>query len=148
MRRYLTVLFATLLLCGCSKSEMEVKEVLLDVTPNNIAGVWRLESYDNGKSLAEGAYVYIDCVRSDRTFTLYQNVGSMFVEVKKGMYYIETDSELGAVIYGNYSTEDAHFSDWAHRYIVELTKDTMRWTAKDDREDVSVYVRATLPDFE
>lgn len=137
------------MLVACNDEPSEQPEVLIDVTPNNIEGVWMLDSYDGGATLAEGSYVYIEFVRSERTYTLYQNVGSMGVEVKQGRYYIETDAELGAVIRGTYGTDEYDYAEWAHRYIVEMTADTMRWTAKDDREDVSVYRRIeALPELE
>lgn len=131
---------AVALLCSCHTPNEEL-ERLLDVTPTNIAGVWELESYDGGATLAEGSYVYIDFVRSDRTFTLYQNIDSMEEVVKQGRYYIEIDPELGAIIRGTYGTDEYDYKEWTHRYIVELSEDWMRWTAKDDRADVSVYRR-------
>ncbi len=148
--KYLKIAFVAVaaLLGSCHNQESEPVEPLLDVTPNNIAGVWMLESYDGGATLAEGSYVYLDIVRSDRTYTLYQNVGSMGVEIKTGRYYIENDAELGAVIRGTYGTGEYDYDEWSHRYIVELTSEQMRWTAKDDRADVSVYRRVeSLPEF-
>lgn len=148
--KYLKIAFVAVaaLLGSCHNPESEPVEPLLDVTPSNIAGVWMLESYDGGATLAEGSYVYLDIVRSDRTYTLYQNVGSMGVEVKTGRYYIENDPELGAVIRGTYGTSEYDYDEWSHRYIVELTAKQMRWTAKDDRADVSVYRRVeALPEF-
>ena len=60
-----------------------------------------------------------------------------------GGFYIETDPELGAVIRGSY---DYDRGDWAHRYVVtSLTANEMVWVAKDDAEDVSVYVRTEIP---
>lgn len=142
MKRYFTLFVAVaMLLCSCKEGGEEQFESLIEVTPHSIAGLWALQSYDNGVTLAPGSYVHIEFVRSDRTFTLYQNIGSMEEEVKHGNYYIETDAELGAIIRGNYTAGDYNYADWAHRYIVEMTHDTMRWTAKDDREDVSVYCR-------
>ena len=56
-----------------------------------------------------------------------------------GRFAIETDEELGAIIYGNY---DYSVGDWQHRYIVtDFSKTQMIWTAKDDRSDISVYER-------
>ena len=119
----------------------ETTEPLIDVTPTTIAGLWMLESYENGKALAEGSYVYIEFERADRSYTLYQNIGSMFEQVKQGNYFIDTDSEYGAVIRGNYGTEGYNYFDWNSRYIVEMTANKMRWTATHDSNDISVYVR-------
>ena len=135
-------LMAVAMLTACNNDD-EYQEPTLDVTPNNIAGSWRLESWSAGE-LAEGSYVYIDFVRADRTYTLYQNIDSHQLRTITGRYYIDTDTEFGAVIRGSY---DYGNGDWAHRYIItDLTANRMVWTAKDNSEDVSVYVRADIPE--
>lgn len=142
MRRYLTILFAALTLCGCTEPNLDQSQELLEVTPTILAGIWRLESFDNGQTLVEGNFVYIEFVRSDRSYTLYQNVGSMYTQTMTGNYFIENDPELGAVIRGNYGTAEHNYFDWSHRYIVEIrADDTMCWVAKDDRDNISRYVR-------
>ena len=147
MKRYLTILFAALALCGCNKN-YEPTEVLVDVTPTNLAGVWMLESFDSGKTLAEGNFVYIEFVRADRSYTLYQNVGSMYTQTMSGSYFIEIDPAYGAIIRGNYGTDEYNYFDWSHRYIVTMTADRMRWEAKDDKQNVSIYVRVdALPEL-
>ena len=101
-----------------------------------------MQSWSGGE-LAEGSFVYIDFVRADRTYTLYQNIDSHQTRTITGRYYIDTDAELGAIIRGSY---DYGNGDWAHRYIVtNLTENSMVWTAKDNAEDVSIYVRASIP---
>ena len=135
-------LMAVVLMTACNDEDI-YQEPTLDVTPANIAGSWRLESWSGGE-LAEGTFVYIDFVRADRTYTLYQNIDSHQTRTITGRYYIETDAEFGAIIRGNY---DYGNGDWAHRYIVtDLTADRMVWTAKDNSNDVSIYVRATIPE--
>lgn len=129
-------------LISCSDDE-EYVEPILDVTPNNIAGEWCLESW-NDAPLAEGSYVYISFERADRTYTLYQNVDSAPSRTLTGRYYITTDMEFGAVIRGDY---DFGVGEWAHRYIVkDLTAKSMTWIAKDNPDDVSVYVRCEIPE--
>lgn len=147
MRRYITLLFAALALCSCVKNEAEQGEPLVDVTPVNLAGVWELTSFDNGATLQEGDYVYISFELTDRAYTIYQNIGTMYGEKRSGHYFIDTDPMLGAVIRGNYGTDEYNFFDWSHRYKVELRASTMRWTATDDSQNVSVYTRIeSLPD--
>lgn len=148
MRRYITLLFAALALCSCVKNEAEQGEPLVDVTPVNLAGVWELTSFDNGATLQEGDYVYISFELTDRAYTIYQNVGTMYGEKRSGHYFVDTDPMLGAVIRGNYGTDEYNFFDWSHRYKVELKASTMRWTATDDSQNVSVYTRVeSLPDL-
>lgn len=135
-------LMAVATMTACSDDE-EYQEPTLEVTPHNIAGSWRLAEWSGGE-LADGSYVYIDFVRNDRTYTLYQNLDSHQLRIITGSYYISTDAEFGAIIRGNY---DYGNGDWAHRYIVtDLTANRMVWTAKDNADDVSVYVRAELPE--
>ncbi len=139
---YLTLMMLAVTLCGCS-SDDEVVEPQLDVTPHNISGTWQLESWHNGAELAEGAYFYLELIRKDRCFKSYDNIESALPRYRTGEFNIETDPELGAVIRGMY---DYSGGDWNHRYIVKsLTASKMIWVAKDDPNEVSVYVRAEIP---
>lgn len=116
------------------------EELLLEVNANNISGQWELASW-NGEALDEGTYVYIDIVRNDRTYTIYQNIDSFQNVPHKvsGSYYLENNPEIGAVIRGNY---DHDSGDWGHRYIItDLTHSHMTWTAKDDPSFVQEWNR-------
>lgn len=121
------------------KTDVEVEEYL-DVNANNISGKWELAEW-NGSALTAGTYVFMEIVRNDRTFTLYQNLDSFndVPHVVTGSYFIETDPELGAIIRGSY---DHDSGDWAHRYIIrDLTRESMIWVAKDNPEFVQKFVR-------
>ena len=126
---------------SCEKNGIpEPEEPQLEVNANNISGKWELVEW-NEAELAEGTYVYIDLVRNDRTYTMYQNLDSFadVPHVVTGSYYIETDVELGAVIRGNY---DHDSGDWAHRYVVKsLTATTMIWVAKDNENFIQKFSR-------
>ena len=116
------------------------KELELEVNANNISGKWQLMEWNNA-TLAEGTYVYLDIVRNDKTYVMYQNLDSFsgVPHVVTGSYYIETDPELGAIIRGNY---DYDSGDWVHRYVVtSLTSNQMIWVAKDDETFVQTYLR-------
>ncbi len=129
----------TALMVSCTEKPVETIEYL-DVNANNISGKWELVQW-NGSSLTEGTYVYLDIIRNDRTYTMYQNMDSFtnVPHVVTGSYYIEYDSELGAIIRGNY---DHDSGDWAHRYIVkDLTADQMYWVAKDDPAFIQKFIR-------
>ena len=140
-RLFVLAMMATAVAVSCNDKEDYV-EPTLDVTPNNIAGCWSLDSWSGGE-LSEDSYVYIDFVRADKTYTLYQNIDSQYMRAITGHYFIYTDDEKGAIIRGNY---DYGNGDWSHRYVVtELTEGRMVWTALDNPADVSIYVRATLP---
>ncbi len=130
--------------CGCCSSEENEMPLYLEVTPNNIAGSWQLLSFQDGLTLAEGSYVYIDFERSDKSYKLYQNTDSFSARCITGRYNLQTDSELGTIIRGNYDYENG---DWNHRYVIRnLTKTQMVWVAVDDPSEVSVYVRASIPE--
>ena len=131
---------------SCDRNDMTEPQVeYLDVNANNISGKWELVEW-NGNALTAGTYVFMEIVRNDRTFKLYQNLDSFanVPHVVSGLYYIETDPELGAIIRGVY---DHDSGDWAHRYIIkDLTASEMTWVAKDDPEFVQKYVRVeTIP---
>ena len=117
-----------------------IQEPLLEVNANNISGKWQLMQW-NESSLNDDTYVYIDIVRNDRTYTMYQNIDS-FKDVPHkitGSYYLEVDPAVGAVIRGNY---DHDSGDWAHRYIItDLTRSHMVWTAKDDPTFIQIWNR-------
>ena len=117
-----------------------IQEPLLEVNANNISGQWQLKQW-NENTLNDDTYVYIDIVRNDRTYTMYQNIDS-FKDVPHkvtGSYYLEVDPAIGAVIRGNY---DHDSGDWAHRYIItDLSRTKMVWTAKDDPTFVQIWNR-------
>ena len=127
----------TALLVSCTEKPVETVEYL-DVNANNISGKWELVEW-NGSSLTEGTYVYLNIVRNDRTYTMYQNLDSFtnVPHVVTGSYFIEYDPELGAILRGNY---DHDSGDWAHRYIVKsLTASEMIWVAKDDQTYIQKF---------
>lgn len=129
----------TALMLSCTEKPVDTVEYL-DVNANNISGKWELVEW-NGAPLTEGTYVYLNIVRNDRTYTMYQNLDSFsnVPHVVTGSYFIEYDPEIGAIIRGNY---DHDSGDWAHRYIVkDLTADQMYWVAKDDQTFIQKFVR-------
>lgn len=139
--KFAMVMVVAAVVAACTKPDNNGL-VFLDVTPNNISGVWRMDSYDNGVKLPEGCYYYIVFDRADRTFVTYDNLGSMEAYKNSGRYDIVTDG--AAVIRGIY---DYGRGDWEHEYYVRnLTSDSMVWVATDDESVKQVYVRASLPE--
>lgn len=120
-----------------------IEEQQIEVTTNNISGSWKLSTW-NYQPLPEGNFVYIDFVRADGTYTMYQNIDSFGTRTITGRFFLYVDEELGAaVLRGNY---DHGSGDWNHRYIVQsLTATTMRLVAKDNSEDICVYERCDIP---
>ena len=127
---------------ACSKEGNRGAEYL-EVTYNNIAGVWSLQSFDNGVELGEGTYRYIVFDRKERRFVSYDNLGSMSQVKRSGRFDIYTDG--AAIIRGVY---DFGQGDWEHRYYVRnLTNERMEWVATDNENVVMVYIRAELPEW-
>ena len=134
----LTLLLSVFALASCVEKEEPI--VYLDVNAHNISGSWQLAEW-NGVSLDASTYMYVNFVRNDRTFTIYQNLDSFtdVPHIATGTFYIEADVELGAIILGMY---DHDSGDWAHRYIVkELTATSMIWVAKDNQDYIQKFVR-------
>ena len=116
---------------SCEKEETNPQPQQLEVNAHNISGQWELVEW-NGANLEAGTYVYLDIVRNDKTYTMYQNMDS-FTNVSHiitGSYHLSTDVELGAIIRGSY---DHDCGEWSHRYIIRsLTANEMIWVATDD----------------
>ena len=141
-RTMILMLSAVALFAACT-AEAPVVEYL-DVTPNNISGEWELVQWE-GKPLEEGTYFYIEFIRKDRKYVIYQNFKSIaeLPEVLTGNFNIETDVELGAVIIGMYDFDGGY---WAHDYEVNnLTRSQMEWVAVDDRNFTQKFVKCKIP---
>ena len=94
---------------GCEKDNT-YEDPGLDVSLYNIAGVWKLATWNGGTELAEGSYVYVELsYRDGNTFTIYQNLDSFGPRRITGSYSLYTDDALGAVIRGMYDYENG---DW------------------------------------
>lgn len=141
MKRIFTLMLLSLavVMGGCEKDNT-YEDPGLDVSLYNIAGVWKLATWNGGTELAEGSYVYVELsYRDGNTFTIYQNLDSFGPRRITGSYSLYTDDALGAVIRGMYDYENG---DWANRYVIrDLYEDRMTWIAVGDETNVSEYVR-------
>ena len=141
----LSIIAMTAVSCGKIIITEPEEAPQLEVNANNISGQWELVEW-NGNRMSEGTYVYLDIVRNDKTYTMYQNMDSFsnVPHVITGSYFLSTDVELGAVIRGSY---DHDSGEWAHRYIIEsLTANEMLWVATDDLSFSQKFRRvSTIP---
>lgn len=138
--KIIALAFVAVAAMACGKEDIKIEKELLEVNANNIAGKWQLVQW-NGDAMEEGTYVYLEIVRNDRTFTLYQNQDSFqnVPRILTGSYNIDVDPEAGAVIRGMYDHDNG---EWSHRYIVkELYVDEMLWVAKDDPGFTQLFKR-------
>ena len=136
-------LMLVLVLASCTRDE-ETAPQQLEVTPNNISGIWTLSEV-NGEQLPDGLYCYIEFVRRDRTYTMYQKFDSMYPRRLTGSYEITKDDYKGYILSGKY---DYGTGDWNNSYIVtELYEESMLLTADAQSGDVCKYVRCNeVPD--
>ena len=140
MKTFLKTIAFMLVLTGvfsCSPEE-DLTPQSLEVTPNNISGVWKLADV-NGEALPEGVYCYIELVRRDRTFTMYQKFDSMYPRRLTGFFEITKDDYKGYILSGKY---DYGTGDWNNSYIVtSLFEDFMLLAVDGENGDVCKYVR-------
>ena len=141
MKTFLKTIAFMLVLTGvfaCSPDE-DLTPQSLEVTPNNISGVWKLADV-NGEALPQGIYCYIEFVRRDRTFAMYQKFDSMYARCITGEFQLEEDDTWGSIISGTY---DYGMGSWNNEYIITdlLEEGSMTWIVKGDESDVCVYCR-------
>ena len=139
MKRFLKTmaLMLVLVLASCTRDE-ETAPQQLEVTPNNISGIWTLSEV-NGESLPDGLYCYIQFVRRDRSYTMYQKFDSMYPRRLTGSYEITKDEYKGYILSGKY---DYGTGDWNNSYIVtELYEESMLLTVDASNGEVCKYVR-------
>lgn len=145
MKRFLKTmaLMLVLVLTSCTRDE-ETAPQQLEVTPNNISGIWTLSEV-NGEQLPDGLYCYIEFVRRDRIYTMYQKFDSMYPRCLTGSYEITKDEYKGYILSGKY---DYGTGNWNNSYIVtELYEGSMLLTADAQSGDVCKYVRCNeVPD--
>ena len=138
MKTFLKTIAFMLVLTGvfaCSPDE-DLTLQSLEVTPNNISGVWKLADV-NGAVLPEGVYCYIEFVRRDRTFTMYQKFDSMYPRRLTGSFEITKDDYKGYILSGKY---DYGVGAWNNSYIVtSLFEESMLLSVEGG--DVCKYVR-------
>lgn len=137
-------LMLVLVLAACTREE-ETAPKPLEVTPNNISGIWTLTEV-NGEQLPDGLYCYIEFVRRDRTYTMYQKFDSMYPRRLTGTYEITKDEYKGYILSGKY---DYGTGNWNHSYIVtDLYEESMLLTADSQSGDICKYVRCNEVPFE
>ena len=140
MKTFLKIWVMLFLVSGfasCSSDDEFVPQSL-EVTPNNISGVWKLAEL-NGNQVPDGVFCYIEFVRRDRSFTMYQKFDSMYPRCITGTYSIEIDEYKGAILSGKY---DFGAGAWNNSYIVTgLFEEHMTLVVDADNGETCKYVR-------
>ena len=113
----------------------------LEVTSNNLAGIWKLHSWSG--VAGEQPVVYIEFIRKHNKFRIYQTYNSMLPEVKTGTFEIDSsDYYKGDVLKGKY---DNGMGEWNNTYIVTALYETTLELKADTKEfsEVQTYVRVS-----
>ena len=138
---------AMILTVSCSKvNPADETEVFLDVNASNLHGNWQLETI-NGAAVEEGTYFYINFNRSERTFTSYDNLASMYGRERSGSFSIEQDEYGRYILNGSY---DYGSGDWATAYEVTMAAsgEQMTWRSLATDELVHYVRTEAMPERE
>ena len=140
MKTFLKTIALMFVLSGFAACSSEDESALqsLEVTPNNISGYWMLTEY-NGMEIPDGVFCYVEYVRKDRKFVMYQKFDSMYPRRITGVYSIEMNKYNKPILSGKY---DYGMGEWNNRYYVtELLDNFMVLTADSSSPDVCKYLR-------
>ncbi len=133
----LMLLFLLVLPFQACSDDDEFTPPTLKVTPNNIAGIWELHEWSASDS--DVPMVYVEFIRKDRKFKIYQKFDSMYTRVITGTYTLEEDDYKGIIIKGKY---DNGTGKWNNDYIVEaLYEGSMILVVDNDEPETHTYVR-------
>ena len=131
------ILFVALCFVACSNDD-DFASGSLEVTPHNISGYWVLAKR-NGMVIPEGVFCYIEYIRKDKKFVMYQKFDSMYPRVITGRYDIEKDKYGKYILSGIY---DYGMGEWNNKYYVTaFFEDYMVLTADSEDMDICTYVR-------
>lgn len=132
------ILLVVLCFGACSNNGDEFTPESLEVTPNNISGYWMLSEY-NGMEIPDGVFCYVEYIRKDKKFVMYQKFDSMYPRRITGVYTIDKDKYGKAILGGKY---DFGMGEWNNKYYVtELLDDSMILTADSENAEICKYVR-------
>ena len=122
---------------ACSDDDNQ-KGTKLEVTPNNIAGVWKLQSWSGADDLS-GVEVYLELIRKDRLFNLYEKgLSTMYPTTADGTFTLSKDYYKGDIITIKYNVPtEIHKND----YRITALDENKLVLVLDGTDDTSVYER-------
>ena len=136
----MALLFST----SCTKPDLEIPVVYLDVNASNLHGNWSLNGINN-EFLLDGSYFYINFDRSGEKFQIWENLTSIpsTFNHSEGTFKLYTDPELGVYIRGIDNVKE----EWSDTYVIkELTRHQMVWVSMKDPTFIQVFTRIdTVP---
>lgn len=142
MKNFFKLMLLSLLLLplqGCSNDDEAMIPTVLpvEVTPNNISGIWKLKSWSGS---SQTPVVYLELIRRDRKFKIYQHYDSMYPRLITGTFTLESDYYKGTIISGKYDYDSGF---WNNDYIVTLYSNSMVLTVDGNSSEVQVYTRVS-----
>ena len=133
------ILLVVLCFSACS-NDVVIAPENLEVTPNNISGYWMLSKI-NGQEIPEDLFCYVEYIRKDRKFVMYQKFDSMYPRRITGVYNIEPDKYGNPILSGTYDYSMGNGS-WNNKYFVtELLENSMVLKADSENAEICRYVR-------
>lgn len=145
--KMMALLMFALTIGACSDDDIKFVATMPDVTNATLAGNWQLSEL-NGVPVAEDAYVYMQFVRRDQTFTIYDKMGSMYAHKMTGKYTYETDEYGVTTLSGRYDNQ-LDDNRWNDDYIVKELQPgaVMTLAIKGDENETQKYVYVdAIPD--
>ncbi len=139
MKKYLKLYLMFFLAIGmvaCEKDEDIQEEPSLEVTNANLNGIWQLYEW-NGEVMEDGRFCYMNLDRLEETFTIYENIGSMYARKLTGAYSIEGDDTEGYTLEGTY---DYIEESWKGYDVNRLTATRLELNVTDNPDEELIYV--------
>ena len=132
------IFLAVFSFAACSNDDADFASKSLEVTPHNMSGYWMLSEY-NGQEIPEGLFCYVEYIRKNRKFVIYQKFDSMYPRRITGVYSIEKDKYGKYILSGKY---DYGMGEWNNKYFVtELHENSMILTSDSENAEISKYIR-------
>lgn len=134
----IAIFFVVFSFAACSNDDIDFASKSLEVTPHNMSGYWMLSEY-NGQEIPEGLFCYVEYIRKNRKFVIYQKFDSMYPRRITGVFSIEKDKYGKYILSGKY---DYGMGEWNNKYFVtELLEGSMIMTADSENAEISKYIR-------
>lgn len=137
---------ATMVCLGCEKEKApEAPVETTDITYTTLNGCWELTAW-NGEKLIGDTFCYIEFNRTERSYEMWSNFGSMYGDKRSGTFTIAKNDYGHFILSGVY---DYGVGDWEEEYrvVMDAEASTMSWEALTTL-DTYTYTRiAKMPEI-
>lgn len=133
------------LFVGCDNETERNDKPVAAVTYYLMNGSWQLTEL-NGDALAEETYMYVEFNRTEHSFDIFTNIGSMYGRHTTGIFVIEQDEYENYILSGSY---DNGVGDWNDSYRVEAAEggEKMLWQGKTTNEYMAFERIESIPEI-